>query len=149
MATQEQAESDIYTLINTAWLAGTTAIVGYIPELRYPDTPNPAVPDRTKAYGRVTLKQDTNKQVTLSRPAKFQTSGIVYVQIFVPSAYPKNSRELTLQLGELAKSAYEGRTSPNGVWFQNVLVKTMPSETLWNSRMVQARYLFEYLKTVT
>lgn len=142
MTTQRQADDTMQGAFNTAWQAGSAAIVGYVPAIRWPDVPEAKPRDRDKYYARYSSINDADKQVTLSRPAKFQTTGLLYIQLFAPANH-KDAGALIDQLAVLAKGCFVAKEI-SGVWFSQTLVKTMPADALWVSRRVQSRYYFEY-----
>lgn len=142
MTTQRQADDAMQGAFNTAWQANSAAIVGYVPHVRWPDVPEAQQKPRDKYYARYSSINDKDQQVTLSRPAKFQATGLLYIQIFAPAAH-KDAGALLDLLADLAKNCYVAQQI-SGVWFSQTLVKTMPADALWFSRRVQSRYYFEY-----
>ena len=145
MTTYEQALADMFGLFNTAWTAGTTAIVGYVPPVRWPGIEQPTAPDRSKFWARVSQKTSNETQSTLrngDNGQRYTNRGTLYVQIFCPvslSGSLKNGRKLA----ELARDAYRGKHSVNGVWFRNARILEMPTEQDWFALTVQVDYIYD------
>jgi hypothetical protein len=142
MPTDSEARAIMQTAVNTPWQASTAAIVGYVPHIYWPDVPEAKQKDKDKYYARFSALADTERQVTLSRPAKFQASGLLYVQVFGPANHKDVGVNLDL-LAALVKGCFVGVTI-GGVWFSQTMVKTMPADALWANRRIQSRYYFEY-----
>jgi hypothetical protein len=136
------ARDEMFKLFNDAWTAGTFAIVGYVPEVRYQGREK-GKPDNSKFWCRVSTQTILDRQATLSdcvgEPFKkrFETSGLLFGQIFAPKAVV-NSYELGYRLAILARGVYRGKTSnPGGIVFQNVRINELPPEELsWRFNVV-------------
>ncbi|HEY6019460.1 MAG TPA: hypothetical protein VIY48_06050, partial [Candidatus Paceibacterota bacterium] len=85
-------------------------------------------PDMSKPYARATVLHATGKQATLAGPggARWERRGVCIVQCFGPL---KNGRGLTVAegLATVAKNAYEGKASPEGIWFRNCRINEVGS----------------------
>ena len=145
MTTYEQAINDMFGLFLTAWNAGSTATAGYIPEVRWPGVEVATSPDRSKYWARVSQKTSFEQQSTLrngDNGQRYTTRGTLYVQVFCPisiSGSLANGRKLA----ELARNAYRGKHSVNGVWFRNAKIMEMPTESDWYALTVQVDYLYD------
>ena len=145
MTTYEQAINDMFGLFLTAWSAGSTAIAGYIPPVRWPGVEVPTAPDRSKYWARISQKTSFETQSTLrngDNGQRYTTRGTLYVQVFAPIATVgalANGRKLA----ELARNAYRGKHSVNGVWFRNAKIVEMPTEADWYALTVQVDYIYD------
>lgn len=143
--TYETALDDIFGLFNAKWQAGTTTIVGYVPEVRWSGIEQPATPDRSKFWARVSQKTSNETQSTLRNGTagqRYTNNGTAYIQIFCPvsevGAITKGRK-----LAELARDAYRGKQSVNGVWFRNAHILEMPTEQDWFAFTVRADYIYD------
>jgi len=145
MTDYEQAINDIFGLFNTAWTAGSTAIVGYVPEVRWPGVEVATAPDRSKFWARVSQKTINETQSTLrngSSGQRYTNSGVCYVQIFCPVSV-SGSISKGRKLAEVARDAFRGKHSVNGVWFRNAKIVEMPTEQDWFAFTVQTDYIYD------
>lgn len=110
--TFEQASDEIHTLAKAAWDPS-----GY--ELHYEGvrTEKPADAD---PWATITIRHVTGQQRTLGISNRlFERNGMVIFQIFIPSG---NGLQVLYQLAKLFTDAFEGISSPSGVWFRNVRI---------------------------
>lgn len=143
--TYEQAIDDMFGLFNAAWIAGTNDIVGYIPEIRWSGVEAPTAPDRSKFWARVSQKTSFETQSTLrngNSGQRYTNQGTVYVQIFCPVS-ESGSITKGRKLGELARNAFRGKHSINGVWFRNARILEMPTEQDWFAFTVRTDYIYD------
>jgi len=145
MTTYEQALADIFGLFNTAWVAKTTAIVGYVPPVRWPGIEQPTTPDRSKFWARVSQKTSNESQTTLrngDNGQRYTNRGTLYVQIFCPVS-ESGSISKGRKLAEVARDAFRGKHSLNGVWFRNAKIVEMPTEQDWFAFTAQVDYIYD------
>ena len=141
----EQAIADMFGLFNTAWQARTTAIVGYVPEVRWPGIEVPTAPDRSKFWARVSQKTSSETQSTLrngDNGRRYTNQGTIYVQIFCPVS-ESGSMTKGRKLGEIARDAFRGKQSVNGIWFRDARILEMPTEQDWFAFTVRADYIYD------
>ena len=143
--TYEQAIADMFGLFNASWQAGTTAIVGYVPEVRWPGIEVQTTPDLSKFWARVSQKTSFETQSALRNGdagQRYTNNGTIYVQIFCPVS-EVGSITKGRKLGELARNAFRGKHSINGVWFRNARILEMPTERDWFAFTVQTDYIYD------
>lgn len=145
-----EAEDQIKTKFYETWQAGATAIVGYVPEVRWQGVEEPSAPDANKFWCRHSLEIVEEQQSTLSScegapgQKRYVTYGLVFVQIFCPRSLALAYRQGKL-LGELAKSAYRGTSTPGGVWFRKATLKPLQSENSYIRFNVSAQFEYDSL----
>lgn len=145
-----QAEDEIRAKFFTAWQTGASVIVGYVPEIRWQGVEEQSAIDASKFWCRHSLEIVEEQQSTLSTcegaPGKkrYTTYGLVFVQIFCPRNLALAYRQGKL-LGELAKSAYRGTSTPGGVWFRNATLKPLQPENSYIRFNVSAQFEYDSL----
>lgn len=148
MTTLAQAVDDINQMFLDAWNAGTPAVNGgVVPEIRWFATEEGAIPSSTVPWARVTATHNDSVQRSLGGPGqrRFERRGIVTVQIFTPRGRGQGL-SLAQQLATIARDAFEGKASPNGVWFQRVVVKDIGIDGPWEQTNVVATFLHDEIK---
>lgn len=134
-ATRIQAHDDIRRLITDAVSAGATAIVGYIPEIRYERVrkPNEGVPDASKHWLRIGCHDDDSPQTAFvgqtpgPTSKQFTTFGVTIVELYAPMSRVTGAREQDT-LAQLVQSALRNVETPNGVWFRNATIKNVQDD---------------------
>lgn len=127
--------------------AEVSALVGYVPDVRWPMVEEPAEPDSSKYWARVSIQTVFEEQTALAgsdTKRRYTASGLVFVQIFCPKSI-SNSGEIGRKLAEIARKGYRGKSTPNKVWFRNVRINELSPENLFNRLNVVAE--FEYDET--
>lgn len=116
VANRTVARNEMLTVVRDAWIAG-----GEDPaQLRYWDVKEN--PPGASSWARVTVQQATGEQATLSNDdgaRKFSRGGIITVQIFTPFGGGLTEADA---LAKIVEDAFEGQTTPSGIWFRNVRV---------------------------
>lgn len=145
--TYPEAVDEMFSLLNTAWIANSAAIVGYLPELRWPNQEQPSTPDGSKFWGRVSQLTVQEIQTTLSDACgengqkRYTASGLIFVQLFAPKS-TASSADTLRNLAQMLKTALRGHTTSGKVWFRNAQVKELSAENQsWRSNVVAA---YEY-----
>lgn len=84
---------------------------------------------------------------------RFNRNGTLFIQVFTPL----NASELAAyNTAEIVVGAYEGKTTPSGVWFRNVRIQEINngvqtgssdgSNTAWNQKNVLADFLYDQIR---
>lgn len=117
MTTAAQAYTDTMQKLATKW--ATTGL-----PIKYSNIPldaamQTAIDTGDTAWARVTYKPNLRDQTSLasSGNAKYTAQGIVIVDIFTPTG---DGGTLARTLYSLVETAWEGVSTPNGVWYRNV-----------------------------
>ena len=140
---QEQAEDDIYAMFFAAWTSGAFAVVGYVPEVRWPRVKNPDPRPIDKAWANVSIafgRSDLSIGENTPGNRLATRMGILTVQIYTPQIIQGSTA--AGRLAKLTRRAYEGQHSPNGVWFRNVQVTDRGGEAPWDETRVLSEFEF-------
>ena len=158
--TYDAAVDEMFGQFRAAWIAGSAAIVGYVPEVRWPgvEPKNPdgslKKPESDKYWARVSQQGVDDEQTSLSAcvesneigatlPAsRFTAIGLLFVQLFCPKTDPQGV-ELGRKLASLSQRAYRGKKTSGGVWFRNVRIIEVEDEELWHRFNVVAEYEYD------
>lgn len=158
--TYDAAVDEMFGLFKAAWDSGSAAIVGYVPEVRWPgvELKNPdgsiKKPESDKYWARVSQQGVDEEQTSLSAcvasnenggvlPAsRFTAIGLLFVQLFCPKTEAE-AMEFGRELAKLSRAAYRGKKTAGGVWFRNVRIIEVESEELWHRFNVVAEYEYD------
>lgn len=136
--TYQQARDEIFALFKTAW--DTTGYsVHYQDVRRQRDTDN-------EPWAVVTLQHSSGFQATLSGVSgsrTFARLGFITVQIFTPSG--KGLQE-SYDLCKVVSDAFEGATTPGGVWFRNVRLNEVGRDGEFYQLNVIAEFRYDEIK---
>lgn len=145
------AQDEMLAMFVAAWNAGSAAIVGYIPEIRYGGVDNPTKPDSSKYFCRISIQTVDEQQSTLSSAVKaepgrrYTTNGLIFVQVFAPLSDSLSDRN-GKKLSELAKKAFRGKATAGKVWFLNGRVQdNLASEEQFARFNVVTEYQYDEL----
>lgn len=143
--TYVEAIDQMFSLFNSAWNAETTAIVGYVPEVRWPGVEEPGTPDASKYWARVSQQTVIEEQTTIgdsNGKRRYTASGLIFVQIFCPkseAAAMENGRNLAV----IARNSFRGKTTSGKVWFRNARINELaPEESAYRFNVV-AEYEYD------
>lgn len=147
VATLTQARDDINTRFQTDWNSLSTAVAGYIPEVRWEGTEVGDLPNSSHAWARVSIKHTQSDQKSLGLPGtrRFERWGYVTVQVFTPLSRGQGL-SLSEQLVTIARNAFEGQTTPNAVWFRKVTVKEIGVDGPWENTNVIASFCYDEIR---
>jgi hypothetical protein len=116
-----------------------------VPIVYYEGIGRPDRPDPVRPWAQTSLRHAAGSQATLSDDTgrrRFQKVGIVAISIFAPLA---KGLELGELLAEIAKAAFEGRSTPGGVWFRNVRILEVGIDGPWFQWNVLAEFRYDEL----
>lgn len=137
--------NEIRAKVWNAWLDGSAAIAGYVPEMRFADVGLPSTPDKSKFWARLSVVDLTDQQATLSTahniPGKrrYRANGQVVLQVFGPVNVDQSDYVMG-KLCELVQNTLRGGKTPGGIWFRNVGIRPLPSEDLFYRRNVVCEF---------
>jgi hypothetical protein len=139
-----QADKEMAALFRQAWevTAGNTC-----------DWPNmkSVEHDESDTWARWALDYVTGSQVTLGGTGtrKFSKQGLIYITVYSPlGAGLANARDAS----EIAIQAYEGKRTPNDVWFRRVRIESeghgqgTGKNKSWWTTLVVAEFTYEHLR---
>jgi hypothetical protein len=90
-------------------------------------------------------------QETLGAPGhrRFTKTGLIYIDVYTPLGTGLASAR---EASEIAIAAYEGKRTPNDVWFRNVRIETeghghgTGKNKAWWTTLVIAEFTYDYLR---
>lgn len=131
-----------------AWRARTPGVNGgKVPEVRWPGVTKDTSPPTTEAWARFTIRHGRDGQRTLGSTGnrRFGRSGIITIQVFTPLV-AGGGLSLAENLAIIARDAYEGVGTPEGVWFRNVRITEVGDEGAWHQDNVIAEFEYDEIK---
>lgn len=108
------ARDEMLGAFTTAWNSGSSAIVGYIPEIRFDGDNKSDIPDASKFWVRISTQGINCEQGTLSENVvtngsrRYESYGLMYAQLFAPKA--NDSKAKILNLAKLVQKTFRKRT---------------------------------------
>lgn len=147
-ATIEQARDDILTLFKDAWEADP---ISEDVLLVYWDIPNSAPTDagtdeNPVSWARVTVQHTGSSQASLSGDSgarRWRRVGLVTVQIFTPYG---TGLSLADKLSMVATRAFEGKSTPSGIWFRDVSPQEIGQDSIWFQTNVSASFEYDEVR---
>lgn len=137
------ATDDILTMFREAWNTQANALLGYIPDVEWPGVVQNTDHDKSRCWARVEVLHNNSAQTGLGGGTNrmFTRYGLILVQVFTP-------RDLLLaqQLGIIARNAFEGKTSTNGVWFRNGRMNEVGPSAAWYQVNCIVAFQFDEIK---
>lgn len=112
--TFEEAFDDMADMFKAAW--DTTNLAAAYEDLADDDP----LPKGDASWARFSVRHEESFQASMGaalNQRQFRRRGTITVQIFTPSGKGLSER---LTLAKVVSDAFEGRSSPGGVWFKNV-----------------------------
>lgn len=137
-----EARDDILDVFKTAWDAGTTAIVGSVPEVRYHIVEVADTPPEDSYWAWVAVEHVDGGHAAIGT-VLFEHEGIFTVQLYGPST--NEGLANVDALVDLVLVAFEGKCSDNGVWFRNARVNEVGPER----GFFQVNVLVDFVYTLT
>lgn len=131
--TPSEARDEMFSLFSVAWATDAPAIAGYAPEVRWQGKEEPAAPDASKFWVRVSTQHVFEEQKSLTTEVtgqgkrRYEVSGLIFVQLFCPKSNPRATEQGYL-LAQVARAAFRGKSTPGNVWFYNVRINELPEE---------------------
>lgn len=132
-ATYKEAVDAMFRLFWLAWTADAATIVGIIPEVRWQGVEGKDPPDANNYWCRVSTQTVLERQATLksgidsSENRRYTTQGMLFVQLFCPMS-DAQAMDKGRQLAMLARNAFRGKETDNGVWFRNARINELPPD---------------------
>ena len=148
----EQAVDELVRLFNERWNALTPAVLGRDEPAPVQWPGNPAVgPSVVQPFGRFMYRHLPDPRHTLA-PAgsrRFTRSGYVLVQCFGPIADPNWTTpglSLAEKLAIIARDAYEGRGTKDGLWFRNASIAEVGADKVYYQQHARIDFTYDERK---
>lgn len=140
------ARDEMFDLLNVKWLADTPAITGgSAPPIEWQDIALEDVPPARGLWAKASLVHLDSKQSSFGGPAgprRFTRPGVVIVEIFAPLTLG-NGVTLVEQLAIVAREAFEGVSTPSGVWFRGTRIRELANDRVWCKRLVTIEFSYD------
>jgi hypothetical protein len=145
------AVDEILTMLRDDWVALTPPYgpgAGAPVDIRWPNVDTGREPDQDHPWARVVLQHITGDQYSLGVPGNrlWEHTGLLAIQIYVPIG---RGLATARQLAMIAKNAFEGRSSPSGVWFRNCHFQEVgsdpdnPEVRAWDQTNVLVQFIYD------
>ena len=147
-ATFDEASDAMASQFWEAWKAATPDLNdGNVIQVRWPGVAEAEPPAGNVPWARFTINHFDSAQQTLapSPDRVFNRAGIITVQIFAP-LNAEGGLLLLRQLCTIAKNAYEGISTSNGIWFRNVRIQEVGATKNWYQHNVLAEFTYDEIK---
>lgn len=139
------AIDEMFSLFYEAWLAQSSDVVGYVPEVRWPGVEEPQTPDFSKYWLRVSQQTVIEEQTALAgsdSKRRYTASGLIFVQLFCPKS-EADAMENGRKLAVVARNSFRGKTTSGKVWFRNARINELtPEESAYRFNVV-AEYEYD------
>jgi hypothetical protein len=150
MTTITEARDDIMAAFRVEWNSRAAAANGgTLPKVIWQrvEPSGAQKPKGTEAWARITVEHNEGGQATFGGPGNrlFDREGIVTVQVFTPQKSDQGGTVLEA-LGAIARDAFEGRSTPSGVWFRDVRLQEVGPDEPWWQLNVTAKFNYDELK---
>jgi hypothetical protein len=142
--TKQQAVDEMFSALNAVW-APRAVVWEDVP----PDAVTLAAIDDTNtnvtSWARASVKHNAGFQATLGAPGdrRFDREGILLVEIYAPAG---DGLTLARSLHTLVEQAFEGVSSPNGVWFRNVHTEEIGPSGPWTHANVIIEFQYDEVR---
>ena len=140
-----EAVDEIFGIFKTAWDAGSSAIAGYIPEIRWQGVEQPGKPGNDKFWVRVSQQTVTDAQSTLRNGScgqRYTITGLVFVQLFCPKS-DSESMDKGRRLSVVTRDSFRGNSTSGKVWFRNARIIELEPERDFRRFNVSAEYKYD------
>ncbi|WVW77402.1 tail terminator [Stenotrophomonas phage vB_SmaS_Bhz59] len=149
--TRTQAVDEMVRLLRERWNALTPAVLGGSDPalLQWPGT-IVAPPEVVQPFGRFQVRHAANPRHTFAPKGqrRFERSGLITIQCFGPIAdpdWPDGGLSLAENLAIIARDAYEGEGTDDGLWFRNARIVEIGADKVYYQQ--QALVEFQYDET--
>jgi hypothetical protein len=137
-----EARDEIFALLRNEWIAHASAL----PIFWQGETHiNP--PDQSQGYARATVLHSTGGQSSLggTNGVRFSRQGVAIIQCFGPLGIGK-SLTISEEIASMALDAFEGKTTPGGIWFRNCRFNEIGPADGWFQINVIAEFIYDEVK---
>lgn len=141
------ARDAIQGLFWAAWqLLAPAQNGGALPEVQWQGVEEEPA-DATAPFARVTIRHGTSRQSTFGHTGarRFVRPGIVTVQVFSPISRG-GGLTLAQNLAIIARDAFEGVGTADGIWFRNVRIQEIGLSGAWFQMNVTAEFEYDEMR---
>lgn len=151
--TTPEARRQMFDRVDSVWSSDAGAIVGATPEMRYQGVKEGDKPGADKYWARTSTQHVLTRQGAFTNPEQgeggskviYETSGILFIQIFAPMSDPEGwaKGELLAQLGKGMFMAWE---TSGSVWFRNPRYEELEHDGTWYRWNVKVDFQYSEAK---
>jgi hypothetical protein len=140
-----QARDEILTMLKTAIDASSYDDI----EIRYQDIPVERVnsvagaDENPPPFLQVEIMHLGGGQTSLGPVARWTRRGLLRVQVFAPTGLGMSTLD---EIAQIVLDAYEGHSSPGGVWFRNGHIREMGPDGIWTRMDVLVDFTYNERK---
>jgi hypothetical protein len=156
----QSAIDEIYGVVKDVVDNESAAIVGYVPEVRWPGNPENVKPDPTKVWLRVSIKTVTDAQSSLASgddgSKRYTNVSLLFVQVFAPrslfamqaNATPVNLQSVGRELAYAIRDRFRRNdASPSGaIWYRDQKAVDAPPEPDYYPVLVTVTFQFDTIQ---
>ena len=145
---ETQAFDEILDIFNTAWTTNTPALNGGdVVRVEWPGLDAGETRDPDKPYATIKVTHVPSRQVTFGPTGsrRFERSGLVTIQVFYPLSRGDGLNTLQL-LCEVARDAFEGVGTNDGLWFRNCRIQDIGSGDTWYQYNVVSEFEYDQIR---
>lgn len=136
--TYAQARDEITKAFADAW--GVTGL-----PVAYTDRPF-TEPANGGAWARFAVQHNSGQQESIGGPlggSRYVRGGLALVQIFAETGKGLSQAD---ELAKVAADAFEGKSTPGGVWFRRVRMREVGPDRAWYQVNVTAEFVYDEAK---
>lgn len=143
--TLTQARDEIFTMLKTAIDASSYSSIS----VRYQDVPvdltssAQGTNDNPDPFLQVELLHLGGRQSSLGPVALYTRNGLLRVMVFSPRGLGMSTLD---EICQIVLDAYEGHSSPGGVWFRNAHVNEQGADGIWTRMDVLVDFTYNERK---
>lgn len=149
MTTYLDARDAMCSLFRDQWAARAPAVVGYLPDVVYPDDTVTEIKDGSKYWARISFATVTEYQATLRGAngvsRRWTSEGLVTVQVFAPMSEALGARNLR-KLAPIARDAFRGTKFALCGWFRRARVVELDPDGVFNRSNAVAMYQYDEIR---
>jgi hypothetical protein len=150
MITQQLARDEMTKMFYDAWLAQAALAIEATdaPPVFWQGVEEKVPPAQDKPYARFAINHVLQNQSSLSNEngvRKWQAGGQILIQTFGPMS-GGNGLQIAEALAIVAKNAYQGKSSPGGIWFRNCRANEVGPTDGWYQFNMIADFTYEELR---
>lgn len=144
-----EARDELFAMLKAAWdLSAGLAIGGDTPLVLWQGQENEPRPPADQPYARATVLHSDRNQASLAGAdslRRYDNTGVVIVQCFGPLTGGKGMTTAEA-LALIAKNAYEGKSSPGGIWFRRCRTNEIGPSDGWYQINAVAEFTYDEVR---
>ncbi len=148
MIDEMSAYDEACLMFDTAWKAYDFTSLNGAPLILWEGQPSDVPPEQGVPYIRFNMTGVNAKQGSLadeSGAKKWDNAGIINVQCFGPVEWA-NGYEVAKYIAIMAKRVFQGKSSPNGMWFRNCRTNRIGPSGGWYQFNTLIEYQFDEVR---